>query len=70
MLFDRVAAPMIYAVSGQVSADIPFEVAGKTSTQVQAVYQGAQSPPVRLPVLPATPGLFSATLAGPVRERF
>ena len=43
VLFDGVAAPMIYTLDGQVSAVVPYGVAGKTSTQVQVQYQGAVS---------------------------
>ena len=39
VLFDGVAAPMIYTLKGQVSAVVPYAVAGKTSTQVQVQYQ-------------------------------
>ena len=35
VLFDGVAAPMVYTLKGQVSAVVPYGVAGKTSTQVQ-----------------------------------
>ena len=43
VLFDGVAAPMVYTLNGQVSAVVPYGVAGKTSTQVQVQYQGAVS---------------------------
>ena len=35
VLFDGVAAPLIYTWAGQVSAVVPYEVSGKTSTQVK-----------------------------------
>jgi len=35
VLFDGVAAPMVSAVAGQVSAVVPFAVSGRTITQVQ-----------------------------------
>ena len=46
--FDGVAAPLIYTSSGQVSAIVPYEVAGHTTTQVQTEYQGVRSPAFRL----------------------
>ena len=42
VLFDGVAAPMIYAVAGQVSAIVPYSV--KRDAQVQVEYQGIATP--------------------------
>src|ERR1035438_9058955 len=39
VMFDGVAAPMIYTLKTQLSAVVPYAVAGKTSTQVQVKYQ-------------------------------
>ncbi len=41
VMFDGVAAPMIYTLNGQVSAVVPYGVTGKTTTQVQVQYQGS-----------------------------
>jgi uncharacterized protein (TIGR03437 family) len=64
VLFDGVAAPMIYSLKGQVSAVVPYGVAGKTSTQVQVSYQGAVSNAVTMPVRAATPAIFSLDSSG------
>jgi uncharacterized protein (TIGR03437 family) len=64
VLFDSVAAPMIYTLSGQVSAVVPYGVAGKTSTQVQVSYQGSLSNTVTMPVRAATPAIFSLDASG------
>jgi len=64
LLFDGVAAPAVYAVTGQASFIVPFEVAGKASTAVQYVYQGAYSNTVTLPVAAAAPALFSLDQTG------
>ena len=64
VLFDNVAAPMIYAVDRQVAAFAPFSIAGKQSTQVEIEYRGVKSPPVTLTVSPAVPGLFTADNSG------
>ncbi len=63
VLFDGVAAPIVYAGINQVSAIVPFAVAAGTS-QVQVEFQGQTSAPVAMPVEPATPGLFSAGSSG------
>ncbi|MEO8369798.1 MAG: endo-1,4-beta-xylanase [Candidatus Solibacter sp.] len=57
VLFDGVAAPMIYAVAGQVSAIVPYAVSG--STQVQVEYRGVATPPVATPVTAVVPGIFA-----------
>jgi endo-1,4-beta-xylanase len=64
VLFDGVAAPLIYAEVGQVSAVAPYGIAGKTQTSVQYEYNGVQSTPVTLPVVPAAPGIFSLNQSG------
>jgi uncharacterized protein (TIGR03437 family) len=62
--FDGLPAPMVYALSGQVAAIVPYEVAGKTSTQVVVSYNGAQSAPVALPITNASPALFTSNSSG------
>jgi uncharacterized protein (TIGR03437 family) len=64
VLFDGIAAPMIYASSGQTSAIVPYEVAGKTSTVVIVEYQGVVSSAQTVAVADAQPGLFSANSSG------
>src|SRR6202011_2741511 len=43
VFFDGTPAPLIYAVTGQVSAVVPYEVAGKQQTLVQYEYNVLQS---------------------------
>jgi uncharacterized protein (TIGR03437 family) len=64
VLFDGVAAPMVYAVSGQISAVVPYETAGEASTQMQVEYQGQLSNTVTIPVVATEPGLFSLDASG------
>jgi uncharacterized protein (TIGR03437 family) len=64
VLFDGVAAPLIYTLTGQVSAVVPYAVAGKTSTQVQVQYQGAVSNTMTVPVRAATPAIFTLDSTG------
>jgi len=64
VLFDGVAAPMIYSLKGQVSAVVPYGLAGKTSTQVQVSYQNAVSNTMTMPVRAAPPGIFSLDSSG------
>ena len=46
--FDGTAAPLIYALAGQVSAVVPYEVSGKQQTVVQYSYNGVVSNNVTL----------------------
>ena len=55
---------MVYASAGQVSAVVPYEVAGQTSTTLQVEYLGAITAPVALPVTAVVPGLFTANSRG------
>ena len=61
VLFDGVAAPMIYSVAGQVSAIAPYGIDRNAtgSTQVQVEYQGVATAPVSVPVAAAAPGIFT-----------
>jgi len=60
--FDGTAAPLISISTTQLTVIVPFEVATKTSTQVQVTSNGQKSATVSLPVTAAAPGVF--TLAG------
>jgi uncharacterized protein (TIGR03437 family) len=64
VLFDGVQAPMIYAVAGQVSCVVPYEVTGESSTQVQVSYQGQVSNFIAMPVAGVVPGLFTINASG------
>jgi uncharacterized protein (TIGR03437 family) len=62
VLFDGVAAPIIYTQAAQVSVAVPYEVIGKT--QVQVVYQGQGSNLVLIPVAAVMPAIFTAGASG------
>jgi uncharacterized protein (TIGR03437 family) len=64
VLFDGVAAPMVYTLKGQVSAVVPYGVAGKTSTQVQVQFGDLVSNAMTMPVHAATPAIFSLDSTG------
>jgi endo-1,4-beta-xylanase len=64
VLFDGTPAPLLYSRVGQVSAIIPFAVAGKTTTQLQYEYQGIVSNTVTVPVKLTVPGLFTLDSSG------
>jgi len=64
VLFDGVASPFIYALAGQSSVIVPYEIAGKTQTVVQYIYNGVKSNTVTIPVSPSAAGIFAANAAG------
>jgi endo-1,4-beta-xylanase len=64
VFFDGKAAPLIYALAGQVSAVVPYEVSGKQQTVVQYEYNGVMSNTVTLAVAPSAPAIFTANASG------
>jgi uncharacterized protein (TIGR03437 family) len=64
VLFDNIAAPVVYAIRGQVAAIVPFEVSQRTETQVVLEYAGERSRPVTLPVIRSAPALFTLDATG------
>jgi minor extracellular serine protease Vpr len=60
VLFDGVPAPMVYASAGQIAGVVPYAVAGKTSTQVEVLYEGVASHAMTIPVAAANPSFFLA----------
>ncbi len=64
ILFDGIPAPLIYSAAGVLSAIVPYEVAGQTSTNVRVEYQGTVSATVTVPVSPAAPAIFTSNASG------
>jgi uncharacterized protein (TIGR03437 family) len=64
LLFDGVAAPLLFVSASQVNAVVPGTVAGTNSAQVQLEYRGQRSLPVTIGIGPATPGVFTANSSG------
>ena len=64
VLFDGVAAPILFTSATQVNAVIPCSVAGHKSTQMVVEYMGAQSVPLTVALSPAAPGIFTDNGSG------
>jgi uncharacterized protein (TIGR03437 family) len=62
VLFDGIAAPMIYSVIGQVAAVAPFGLQGHSTTQLQVEYQGTRSTAITIPVAVAAPAIFQGAI--------
>jgi uncharacterized protein (TIGR03437 family) len=64
VLFDGVAAPMVYTSAFQINAIVPFSLAGHAVTHLQVEYLGTASTPVELSVAAVAPGIFTADSSG------
>ena len=64
VLFNGTAAPMIYASSTQVSAVVPYEMAGIASPSVWIRYAGQASNAYQLTTTTTVPGLFTQSASG------
>jgi uncharacterized protein (TIGR03437 family) len=64
VLFDGRPAPLVYVSSTQLSAVVPYEIAGQTSTQVQVTWQGLASNAVTVSVANAAPGIYTLNASG------
>ncbi|MBI2689980.1 MAG: hypothetical protein HYX27_27055 [Acidobacteria bacterium] len=64
VLFDNVAAPLVYVSAGQLSAIVPYTVADKATTSMQVEYKGVKSNAIALRITATAPGLFTANSSG------
>jgi len=58
VLFNGIPAPVLYAQSAQINAQVPWELAGVTTAQVQVVYRDSFSNTATISVQNAAPALF------------
>lgn len=63
VLFDGVAAPLVYVSATQVNAIVPYAVRGPATTRVQVIFQGRPTNTISLPVVASAPGVFGITNA-------
>jgi uncharacterized protein (TIGR03437 family) len=64
LLFDGIPAPMVWVGQEQLTAVVPYEVAGRASSKVQIEYLGNKSASVELAVAQAAPAIFTADSSG------
>jgi trimeric autotransporter adhesin len=64
VLFDGIAAPLVYTAQNQVSAVVPYAVDGHSQTSLQVEYQGVLSAPLVLDVARVAPGIFTLNKSG------
>ncbi len=64
VLFDGVAAPLIYTRSDQVSVIAPYTLEASATTRIVVEYLGFQSTPFVMPIVTSKPGLFTVDGSG------
>lgn len=64
VLFNGVAAPILYTQSGQINAIIPFEITGASNIAAQVIYNNLTSASSTVSMQQAAPALFTASSSG------
>jgi uncharacterized protein (TIGR03437 family) len=64
VLFDGNPAPLISVSDKQISAMVPYGLAGNATTQIQVVYQGATSDPFQQALAISAPGILTSDPSG------
>ena len=64
VLFDGRAAPLVYVSANQISAIVPYAVAGRSATTVQVNNNGKLTNSLALAIATAAPALFTAASSG------
>ena len=64
VLFDGIAAPLLYASAQQILAVVPYLVSGEVTTHIEVEFDGAKSPGLDIPVVTAAPGIFTLDSSG------
>jgi uncharacterized protein (TIGR03437 family) len=64
VLFNGIAAPLVFVSAQQCSAVVPYFGAANGTTNVQVEYLGVRSDPVAVPMSTTAPGLFTADASG------
>jgi uncharacterized protein (TIGR03437 family) len=64
VLFSGIEAPVVYTSANQVSAIVPYSMAGRATTSAQVDYRGVRSNSVTLDVTTTAPGIFTVNSSG------
>jgi uncharacterized protein (TIGR03437 family) len=64
VLFNGIAAPLLYASASQVNAVVPYEISPYSVTTVQVEYNGAISAAWDVPVATTAPAIFTLSGSG------
>ena len=61
ILFDGAAAPLYYVQDSQINAQAPYEIAGKSTVDVEVFFQGQSRGKVTVPVAASAPAVFTVS---------
>ena len=64
VFFDNTPAALLLVAPSTLTVFVPYEIAGRSATQLTVVHQGAVSKPVPLPVALSSPGIFARGPSG------
>lgn len=64
VFINNIPAPLTYVSSGQINAQVPYEVPTETGASVIVQVKGATSPTVTLTIAPVAPGIFTQNGSG------
>lgn len=64
VLFDGISAPLIYVSQFQVSAMVPYQLAGREKTSVQVAVGATLSNSIEKTMAPSAPGIFTVDASG------
>jgi uncharacterized protein (TIGR03437 family) len=64
VLFDGIAAPLVYVSANQVNAVVPYNVSGRVSTRIQVEYKGVTGSAIELRVVDSAPAIFTQNQSG------
>ncbi len=64
VMFNSVAAPVIYASATQVNAIVPYEMGSVTSANVTVAFGGSTSANFQVQIVPTEPAIFSLSQGG------
>jgi uncharacterized protein (TIGR03437 family) len=64
VLFDGIPAPIVYVSENQSSVIVPYEIAGRATTNIQVEYQGVASNTLQFAVAQAAPGIYTQNQQG------
>jgi uncharacterized protein (TIGR03437 family) len=62
VLFDGVPAPLFYAQSNQINAQVPYTVSGQANSNIQVLYQGLPVNTTSVAVVSTAPGVFPTVI--------
>lgn len=64
VLFDGIAAPLVYTSATQLSAIVPYQLSGRSTVRLEIERQGQRSEAAILNMVEAAPALFTANSSG------